>query len=505
MSNKIYFKHLASYEAASEYQQILVGKDTGYQLEQLPTLRMQEEMAEFLKYRSKELSLLVFYSERGHFNNLCRFLQRKGRKVQSFCDRSSETWIRQLKSWMMEEGIPLRFEDRGVYGNVSQVQSPLISYLQRILKFLQPVDNREEKEKDIWELEKLDIPFQANPIKNYKTINFTKVTQMEIREELKKGIHWNLQVEAISSVQKEMTAMRRLSRFLMEKYPAIQSCEAFDRELFEEYLTYLKTEETTTKEYHADLCRLRAVLESIGKVCDYPHLESLFINRDIPPVQKSEFRTYSDEELKRLNAHIVKQEEQIARAMVIHQMLGTRISDTLTLQTDCLYEKGQETIIRIRQMKTKTFEKPISRELATLIRKAIEYTKEKYGEATYIFVNDKNPEKPLQYNTLQRKIVAMIHKEDLRDDNGKLFGFGTHMYRHYYSVKLTEMHLDDWTLARLLGHSSVRNVKYYRRMGNQILADETRKARQLLSDMILENLDGWEEEYEQIRQDDSLK
>ena len=38
-------------------------------------------------------------------------------------------------------------------------------------------------------------------------------------------------------------------------------------------------------------------------------------------------------------------------------------------------------------------------------------------------------------------------------------------------------------------------------MSAQTLADETRKARDILSKIILENLDGWEEEYEQIRQD----
>ena len=60
-------------------------------------------------------------------------------------------------------------------------------------------------------------------------------------------------------------------------------------------------------------------------------------------------------------------------------------------------------------------------------------------------------------------------------------------------MKLTEMHLDDWTIAKLLGTSSVRNVKYYRKMSNQLLADETRKARQRLSAVILDNLDGWEQ------------
>lgn len=72
-------------------------------------------------------------------------------------------------------------------------------------------------------------------------------------------------------------------------------------------------------------------------------------------------------------------------------------------------------------------------------------------------------------------------------------------------MKLTEMHLDDWTIARLLGHNNLRNVKYYRKMSNQFLADETRKVRNQLSMRILECLDGWEEEYEQIRQNDCLE
>ena len=156
-------------------------------------------------------------------------------------------------------------------------------------------------------------------------------------------------------------------------------------------------------------------------------------------------------------------------------------------------------------MKSSTYEKPISAELAQLIRMAITYAREKYGETKYIFVNDKDPAKPLQYGTIQSRIVKMIHEKDIRDDNGNLFGFGSHLYRHYYSVKLSEMHLDDWTIAKLLGHSSVRNVKYYRRMSNQLLADETRKARRMLSEVILNNLDGWEDEYEQIRKDGSLQ
>ena len=186
-------------------------------------------------------------------------------------------------------------------------------------------------------------------------------------------------------------------------------------------------------------------------------------------------------------------------------MLGTRISDTLTLRTDCLIEKGNEVIIRINQPKSHYYEKPISMELASLIKAAIKYTKEKIGDTEYIFANENNPKVPWTYGRICDRILRLIYKEDIRDDNGQLFGFNSHMYRHYYGVKLTEMHLDDWTIARLLGHSSLRNVRYYRRMSNQILADETRAVRNKLSQIILDNLDGWGEEYEQIRYDDILQ
>lgn len=65
--------------------------------------------------------------------------------------------------------------------------------------------------------------------------------------------------------------------------------------------------------------------------------------------------------------------------------------------------------------------------------------------------------------------------------------------------KITEMDLDDWTLARLFGHKSIKSVKYYRRMSNHRLAEDTRAVRERKAQIIAEHLDGWGEEYEQVR------
>lgn len=94
--------------------------------------------------------------------------------------------------------------------------------------------------------------------------------------------------------------------------------------------------------------------------------------------------------------------------MATPQMLVTRISDTLTLQRDYLFRLNSVDMIRIRQVKTKTFEKPVSAELAALIRKAIQYTEERYVETVYIFVDEKDTRRLLQYTTVKHKIHALI-------------------------------------------------------------------------------------------------
>ncbi len=380
MVTKFYFRDMEGYKDLTEHQKKYMGKSAAFDLELLPTAALQEEMAGFIQKRIDTISMITLLNERGDYNRLCCFLAKKGTELEHFLDWNRETWFRKLKAWMLEEGMPLNYERQGNYGNTYRMRPGVMRYVEQLLDFLEPEDDREEKEKDIWELEKLGVPFHGNLVKNYKTINFTKISQAGLREETKKGIYLNLQNEAIACISRELTAVRRLSGFLRERHPDIQSFRQLDRELLEEYLTYLKTEEGAPKKLRSELTRLRALMESISRILEYGNLNGLFLSRDIPSMPRAEFKTYSDAELKRLNAAITRMEEQIARVMVIHQMLGTRISDTLTLQTDCLFQKDGEDMIRIRQMKTSTYIKPISRELAMLIQKAIRYTKEKYGE-----------------------------------------------------------------------------------------------------------------------------
>lgn len=505
MNEKIFYQDLDCYESATEEQKNKLNKKHCFDLCLLPTEGLKKEFNAYIRYRGKQVSVSTMKLERHFYNNLCDFFQNPNNRVESILARDSNRWIKQLKGWMIQKGIRLTIEKTNVYGKPGMENHALIRYFTNMLKFTKPSEECDEIEKDIWQLKNIPMEKRENPIHNVQTFNFTRIQQPDIRNEVKKAVYLHLMHEALTTINRELAVMRKFSKYLGMKHSEINSCAEIDRDLIEEFIIYLKTETDNGNGKKDDLIKLRNILETIGKIYNFAHLEKLFLNTDFPSIGMGEFKTYSDGELKRLNAGIVKLEEQIARCMVIHQMLGNRISDTLTLHQDCLFKLGMQNMIVIHQPKSRMFEKPISEELALLIQKSINFTRQKYGERKYIFVDEQNPDKPLQYNTLLQKVMNLIRREDLRDDRGELFGFNTHMYRHYYGVKLTEMHLDDWTIAKLLGHKNVKSVKYYRKMSNQVMADETREVRKFMSDIMREHLDGWGEEYEQIRQNDRKK
>ena len=498
MKNKYFIREMPCYTKTTLEQRKKIPPGAYFPLKALPTEGLRTEFYEFLKKRGKEVEATTMYSEVWRYDAVSAFLSKRAKRVQSLQEREPEVWLRQLRAWMLEEGYRLTVSAVSEYGKEKVLPSTVIRYFRMVICDRSPEDEREETEKDVWRLDKLDIPIKENLIRNDMTLNFTRIPQEKIRAEAKKGIYLNLRSEAIDTIRKEIHAIQRFAGYLEEKQPRVQSCQQIDRNLLEEYLVWFRTE-IQKKDYRAELTRLRSILDSIGKVYGYRQLQLLFLNTDIPSTPQAEFRTYTDWEIQKFNAAVAKLDIQIARLLVIHQMLGTRISDTLTLWTDCLFEQKQVPMIRIRQMKTNTYIKPISQELKELIELAIAETKKRYGETKYIFVREEDPTKPMKYGTLQNKIMAMIQKEQLKDGNGKLFGFNTHMFRHYYGSKITEMDLDDWTLAKLFGHRSIKSVKYYRRMSNHRLAEDTRAVREQKSRIIAEHLEGWGEEYEQVR------
>lgn len=489
---KIYIYELDCYKQATKEQKekMRIHENRYFNLDDLPSKSIRKLLENFIWERGKKLAPSSLASEIIYFNNIRNFLIDMNMKKLE--PEEEDKIIRILKGWMLEHGYALTSKKyRPVYDKVKTESPSIVKYMKKILQFAKEGDKREEQEKNIWQLSKFDFPILDNPIKKIGTLNFTKIPQPDIREEVKKVVYMHLKYEAVGSIQGEMTAVRRFTKYLKKKQPEITSIQELNRSHIEWYLIYLKAEAHERQNYCSDLYSLRRIIEDVGKLYERPNLCELFLSNDFPSKPKYLFKFYTDTEIRRLNEHIFKMDEQICRALILHQLLGTRISDTLTLKTDCLSRRGKNYFVRIDQVKSTTYEKAVSDEVGQLINKAIEYTKEKHGDTEYIFVKKDDPTKPYQYSMIQYRIMKMIRQEDIRNDSGELFKVGTHMFRHCYGKKLTEMHVEDWMIARLLGHKTLQSVHHYRRIGNKQIAEETRKTRERMNQILLNTLKGW--------------
>ena len=265
MDDRFYYRNLKCYEKAEEKIIREIGKMDYYDLSQLPTETMKKEFRQYLEYRGSQVSLATIQSDKTYFKQVCMALQTRKRLPESLTEWNEKSWVMLLKGWMLQNGIKLTRENKSVYGTTHLVEARLIRYLRGILRFLQPEDTRAEPEKDIWELNKLDIPIEENPIYKTNTLNFTGILQDGIREEVKQAVYLHLKYEKLGTVKRELTSLRQFSKYLEDKQPGIQSCSEIDRALLEEYLIHKATNGSSGKGNSDDILKLRSVLESVAR------------------------------------------------------------------------------------------------------------------------------------------------------------------------------------------------------------------------------------------------
>lgn len=495
-THKIFIHDLYCYEVANEEQRSnkLVRPDRYFDLWKLPTKGLQEEMCEFIYHRGEVLSLSSIRSEFWLYNTLCKFLMDKYGELNSFLDEQKDTMTKKLKGWLLYNGYKITKQSKSrQYGESKTVTCDVVVYLRRIYEYLIPEPDIPEIEKDIWTISKLGFPVNNNPTHPIVSLNFTSLIQEKLREEVKTACAMALTYRAVHTVGMQLRAIKRFSQFLAREYPDIESLTEIDREILEEYLIYVNTEVEDKKSFTTELKNLKVLFDIVGKIEECRVLCNIFLPDDIAKGNSLPYyKSYSDQEIVRLNAAIVTMDEQVARVLILHQMLGTRISETLTLEQDCLVKINKHWHVKAYQYKTfKPVYKPVNEDVIKLINRSIEYTNEHYGKQKYVFVYDKDPSKPMRYGKIQYQIMAMVQEKQLRDDEGKLFGVGTHTFRHSYGRKLTEMNVDDQTIAKLLGHANTSSVKYYRRYGNQALADSTRDVRKSMDEVLSAFVEEW--------------
>ena len=487
-SLKLHIKDLPGYRAEMD---TLRKGNRCYDLGRLPVGPIRSEFRNFIVSTASDYSPVTLIRYLDFFDKSADFLTENN--IRSFHGIEKEKMLVQMKAFLMKKGQAL-FRKMKRYDQVYIVKNDCLMYLQRAYEFVN-ADDVPEYEKDIWNLEKMDINVRNNKANPKCSLNFERIRQADIKNELKRIVLMELRYKTVQSIVHEIKSVNYLSEFLEKEHPGVQSLCDLNRDIMEDYLIFMTAESGRSEAAKYDIICLKNIFCLAARLFEVEELKNLILYTDYRKSVKPVYKAYSDREIMVVNELYRQLDEQVGRVFILQQLLGCRISEALLLKQDCIVERKDMIYINIYQPKvSRTYMKPVNKEIKSLIEAAIEYTNTLYGPREYIFVRDKNPDEPMRYGFIVRHLREAIFQNDARMDNGEKFGIGTHLMRHAYGKRLTEMHLDDEIIAKLLGHSGTRAVANYRRMGDMVLADETREVRNMLNDLILRNMSGGKED-----------
>ena len=367
---RLYFRDLPSYQNLTEAQKLhpLYSPNLSFNLDRLPAA-LRNDFAAFIFDRAEALSYLSLRTEAEQFHSLADFITDSCPLLTKLTELPLEDLEHRLKLWILKTGKRLSYtRTRADAGRTYTEDNPVIRYLAKAYRyFLPPVSTGFSKEDDIWDLTKIPIKLRASPANAVSSINFTKIEQPDIRNEIKECCLYRLKRMALSTVMMELSAVNFLSKFLSEYFPETTSLKSMKRELLEEYLSYLYLESKRKKEYRSELYHLKTVFNTIGRLFSYDNLRGIFLPSDFEKRKHTIYKCYSDAELNRLHSGYRYLEKQTARLLIIHELLGLRISDTLTIRKNDLIF-GEHPKLFISQQKTgKPFEKKLNPEILSLL------------------------------------------------------------------------------------------------------------------------------------------
>ena len=489
--DRLYICELESYKNAAEEDKKWIYNAEGayYDFEKVKDPYIRKKLKEFVLNNACSISAASMYGYLTEYNGVCSFLNSENIKIDIEKDNREEIRNR-FNAYLLKSGSNLfKVYTNRHDGKTRNYKSHAYYYLNRFLRFIY----REKDDEYIIYAE--DYPhLKNNPVNPVKSFNLWKIKQIKMREDMKEEVIFSMEFKNATSIKSDIYAMNVFSAFLNSNYPDIQSFKDLKRKHISDYIVYLKLESGYKARTYCDLIgNIKRSLIDIGKLFEYDvDFESYFCRYEYMKYRQPIGRAYTIYELNRFNRCLKTMDEQMARCLMIHQLLGTRISDTLLLETSCLFYKDGNPVLKIRQPKVNRYmEKPINVEIAKLIERCIEYTQNLYGKTKYIFVSNKNPLLPISYNSLKYQAEEIIRKNKIKDDHGELLYFETHAFRRAYGKRLTELHIDDVTIAKLLGHNDIQSVNRYRRIGNKQIADETRVFREKMDIIIDEITLGW--------------
>lgn len=383
------------------------------------------------------------------------FLREMHPDLRSFAEIQIEEMTPQWMAYAKDNG---KRESRTAYK--AQIYQPY-------LFFSRFYDTRDEYEKDIWDCHKLpgvNIPLN---VMNY-LINFTKVPAA-FRKLAQRYIKLRLTTNSASFCRLELDSISHFFQYIASAEPQWEDLKALTRRHIEDFLSHYFNLVDFQKQRSVDrLIHIKHFLERIQQF-DYPDAPvisapSLLFYEDFP--RRPTLSPMSDRvkyipegvifQLKENLEHLTPSE--YIPVVILLMATGWRISDILSLRYDaCLEHTAQGWYLRGDIQKTRVIEHrvPITDEVRSVVQSVAEIAKTKSTRENnplrllFNRYSGKRIGKPPDNKRISEALNRLAKKFNITDDQGNVYYFRTHAFRHTKGVELINngmslVHVQKW-------------------------------------------------------------
>lgn len=471
----------------------------------ISNIHIKREIKYYIAKRLTERSYSVDSAWRSNFIKiLVSFFDKYYPDINSIINISREAMLKDYKKYLLTLGKPLRAQNM-------KANSGWVMFFLTLYDFLYHFyDEREETEKDIWDVNKLNIDF--NEAASTKQLSFRDIpnhAKKTVKRYIKECLIIN-QTLNWGSVRNHLPAIKRFFIFLSEHHPEWDNIKKLSRDDILEYLSFLHSTpmggDSKNKasfigikpSRHHVYTSMQYVKRYIAYLQKFDWAEApitpenkLFFPEDFPKLswtrEKESVKYIPDEVWEQVINNIDKLPSKYIPILLILEASGFRISDVLSLKIDCLLEQEDGYWLVGDQIKVKyrSHKVPISDEVARVIKSQQKLVKENATKETnpnnYLFpvLVGLRVRKPVSANSLSWNLNKFAEELGITDKRGDLFYFNNHAFRHRYGVNLINNGMKLLHVQKLMAHATPEMTLVYAKIHDGTLRREWEKTRDL--------------------------
>lgn len=417
----------------------------------------------------KVAKLHIVFHDKFIIDQTIKFFNEVANKKRSILDFTNDEILLDYEKYLEDKGIATRAIVKRVSASMNikeyNERNKNTNFIRRIYDINKAATlyNLKEQEKEIWDIRNLDINVTGfNSARPRYTVSFKKIYQEKIRDVVKKYEYERIKNSKYSTVIDDLKAINLFSEYLYNKYPNIDSLDKLTRNIVLEFLGYVETLDMThTTKGQRKGC-LRVFLNLIVMYgWDYTPKERLLHKSDYGKRITQLPKPISRDVIKKLNENINYLPNDIARMAIVIQNVGMRVNELCRLKVGNVKKDLEgDYFLEYYQSKTDQYSRiPIKKEVAEIILEQEEVVLLKFKSTKYIFTRD--GDRPIGQESFSYHINRLAFQRDIRDDDGKLYRFKSHHFRHTVATKYVNKGMNPNMIRIMLGHSQMKSIMSY--------------------------------------------